>query len=84
MLLAGAAVTLGVTLVTLLFGHKVLKTPFAPLLGLMSGVQTQPACLSYAVNAAKSKAPSIAYSAVNPSAMIAKIMLATILASLLT
>ena len=48
MLAAGALITFGVTLATIFVGHKVLKIPFDALMGLVSGVQTQPACLAYA------------------------------------
>ena len=49
-------------------------------MGLMSGVQTQPACLAYASSmASPSEAPNLAYAAVYPAAMIAKIVLAQLL-----
>ena len=79
MLVAGAAVTLCVTLVSLLVGYKALKIPFASLLGLVSGIQTQPACLAYATREANSEAPNLTYAAVYPVAMIAKIILAQLL-----
>jgi putative transport protein len=80
MLAGGALITFGVTLGTLIFGHKVLKIPFDSLIGLMSGVQTQPACLAYASSMAlPSEAPNLAYAAVYPAAMIAKIVLAQLL-----
>jgi putative transport protein len=79
MLLAGAAVTLVVTLVSLVVGYKLLKIPFASLMGLVSGIQTQPACLAYATREANSDAPNLAYAAVYPVVMIAKIILAQLL-----
>jgi len=79
MLLAGAVVTMAVTLVSLLVGYKLLKIPFASLMGLVSGIQTQPACLAYATREAGSDAPNISYAAVYPVAMIAKIILAQLL-----
>ena len=80
MLLAGAAITLTVTAVSLVVGYKLLKIPYASLMGLVSGVQTQPACLAYATGEAKSDAPNLSYAAVYPVAMIAKIILAQLLA----
>ena len=77
-LLAGAVVTFVVTLTTLLVGRK-LGIRFDALLGLASGVQTQPACLAYADAMAHSDVPSVAYAAVYPAAMIAKILLAQLL-----
>jgi len=40
MLLAGAAITLAVTVVSLVVGYKLLKIPFASLMGLVAGIQT--------------------------------------------
>jgi putative transport protein len=79
MLLAGAAITFAVTLVSLLVGYKLLKIPFASLMGLVSGIQTQPACLAYATREANSDAPNLSYAAVYPIATIAKIILAQLL-----
>ena len=79
MLLAGAVVTLVVTEVSLVVGYKWLKIPFASLMGLVSGIQTQPACLAYATREANSDAPNLSYAAVYPVATIAKIILAQLL-----
>lgn len=79
MLLAGAVITLAVTLVSLAVGYKLLKIPFGPLMGLVAGIQTQPACLAYATREADSDAPNLTYAAVYPVAMIAKIILAQLL-----
>jgi putative transport protein len=62
--LAAVPVTLVVTQVSVVVGYKLLKTPFASLMGLVSGIQTQPACLAYATREADSDAPSVAYAAV--------------------
>jgi putative transport protein len=78
LLLAGAAVTFVVTLVTLILGRR-LGIPFHSLLGLSSGVQTQPACLAYADGLARSDVPSVSYAAVFPTAMIVKILIAQLL-----
>jgi putative transport protein len=79
MLLAGAAVTLIVTQVSLVVGYKLLKIPFASLMGLVSGIQTQPACLAYATREANSEAPNSTYAAVYPVVTIAKIIVAQLL-----
>ena len=50
-------------------------------MGLVSGVQTQPACLAFATNMAKSDSPNVAYAGVCPVAMVLKIVLAQILVS---
>lgn len=79
MLLAGAAITFTVTLTVLWVGYRFLRIPFDALLGLASGVQTQPACLAFASDVTKSEAPNVAYASVYPVAMIAKIILAQLL-----
>jgi putative transport protein len=78
LLLAGAVVTFVATLATLLVGRQ-LGIRFDSLLGLASGVQTQPACLAYADGLARSDVPSVAYAAVYPTAMIVKIRVAQLL-----
>lgn len=81
LLVAGAVVTFSVTIVTLIAGYKFLKIPYDALMGLISGVQTQPACLAFAANAARTDRPNLAYASVYPTAMIAKIVLAQLLAT---
>jgi putative transport protein len=72
-------VTFVVTLATLVAGRQFLGVRFDALLGLASGVQTQPACLAYADGLARSDVPSVAYAAVYPTAMIVKIRVAQLL-----
>ncbi len=79
MLLAGAVVTLVVTEIALVVGYKCLKIPFPSLMGLVSGIQTQPACLAYATREANSDAPNLSYAAVYPVTTIAKIILAQLM-----
>lgn len=77
----GAVVTFGVTLATMIVGYKALGIPYDTLMGLMSGIQTQPACLAYATDQSRSEAPNVAYASVYPVATIAKIVLAQLLAA---
>jgi putative transport protein len=79
LLAAGAAITFIMTLLTLGVGYKFLKIPFDSLIGLVSGLQTQPACLAFASNLSKSENTAIAYAGIYPAAMIAKILLAQLL-----
>jgi len=79
LLAAGAAITFAVTLLTLGIGYKLLKIPFDSLIGLVSGLQTQPACLAFAGNLSKSDNTNLAYASIYPAAMIAKIVLAQLL-----
>jgi putative transport protein len=74
MLLIGGAVTFILSLVSLIVGYKMLKIPYDSLMGMLSGIQTQPACLAYAVRESNSDVPNIAYAAVYPIAMITKII----------
>jgi len=80
LLLAGALITFTVTLVTLVIAHKWMKVPFNAVMGMVSGIQTQPVALAYAVQSADSDAPNLAYAGVYPIAMIVKILLAQLLA----
>jgi putative transport protein len=79
LLLAAAGVTFVVTLATLVIGRHLLGLRFDALLGMASGVQTQPACLAYADAFARSDVPSVSYAAVFPTAMMVKILLAQLL-----
>lgn len=82
-LLAGAGITLSVAAATLFFGHKVLRMPFDFVTGVMSGIQTQPACLAFAAGQAKNDRPNVGYASVYPASTIAKIVLAQLLVTLL-
>jgi putative transport protein len=79
MLLTGGAVTIALSFMALIVGYKLLKIPFDSLMGMLSGIQTQPACLAYAVRESNSDVPNIGYAAVYPIAMISKIILAQFL-----
>ncbi len=81
LLLAGAVITFSVTLVTMIAAHRFFKMPFDAVMGMMSGIQTQPAALAFASNQTRSDTANIAYAGVYPAATIAKIVLAQILAS---
>jgi putative transport protein len=76
----GAVITAVVTLTALTIGTKVLRLSYAAAMGLMSGIQTQPACLAYAVEHAGADTPNVWYAAVYPVSMITKIVLAQVLA----
>jgi putative transport protein len=80
---AAAIITTFVTILTLLVGYKYLKLPMAAVMGMMSGIQTQPACLAYANQQTDNDLPNIWYTTVYPAAMVAKIILAQIIVSIL-
>ncbi len=84
LLAAGTIITLTVSFGLLLIGHKVFKIPMSLLIGMLAGLQTQPAVLSFANQQTKNDLPNIGYTTVYPVAMIGKIVLAQVLWSLLS
>ena len=60
-----------------------LKLSTAEVMGFVSGIQTQPACLAYASKKTSTNAADVWYSAVYPVAMITKIILVQLLVYLL-
>ena len=82
--LAGAAVTFTLAFATLFIGYKVLKIPFALLVGMLSALQTQPAVLSFGQEQAENDLPNVGYALLFPVATIVKIFYAQILLTLLS
>ena len=76
---AGTVVTFAVALTTLILGYKVLGMPFDTVMGITSGIHTEPASLTYAANLTHNDRPNTGYTTVYPIAMIAKIVLAQLL-----
>ncbi len=81
--LAGAVITCATAFITLFIGYKLLKIPMSIMTGILSGQQTQPAALGFALEQAHNELPNIGYATVYPLATIAKIVLAELLLSLL-
>ena len=81
--LAGMVVTLVTAFTTLWVGYKILKIPFGLLIGMLSGVQTQPAVLGFALEQADNDLPNIGYALVFPVTTITKILVAQLLLVLL-
>lgn len=81
---AGAIITCVTALVMLWLGRRVLKIPMSILIGMLAGLQTQPAVLGFAIEQAGSDVPNIGYATVYPIATIAKILLAQLLLTLLS
>jgi len=79
----GALVTTLVAVATIFLGYRVLRLPLAAVMGLLSGMQTQPACLAYANQQTDSDQPNVWYSTVYPTAMVVKIVLAQVLVTTL-
>lgn len=82
-LAAGALMTITTAMLMLWIGHKILKIPMSLLIGMLAGLQTQPAVLAYALEQTDNDIPNLGYTTVFPIAMMAKILLAQILAALL-
>jgi len=78
---AGALITSFVSVSTIVYAYKHLKLPMSAVMGMMSGIQTQPACLAYANQLSDSDLPNLWYATVQPASMIAKIALAQIVVS---
>lgn len=81
--LAGAIITCVTALLTLWIGYKLFHIPMSLLTGMLSGLHTQPAVLSYAIEQSKNDVPNIGYAMVFPVATITKILLAQMLLLLL-
>lgn len=79
----GAIITVVFSLLTLIIGYKVLKIPFGQVAGMISGLQTHPAVLTYVSDHTKNELPSMGYTSVYPMAMVAKIVSAQVLLFLL-
>lgn len=77
--IGGALITIPVALLTLFIGYELLKIPFSLLIGMLAGLQTQPAVLAFANEQTGNEAPNIGYAMVFPTAMVVKIILAQIL-----
>lgn len=83
-LAAGAVVTTVTAMLTLWAGYKLLKVPMGLLVGILAGLQTQPAVLGFGLEQTRNDLPNIGYASVFPIAMILKILLAQALLVMLT
>jgi putative transport protein len=80
----GALITCLTATVLLWIGHRLLRIPMSLLIGMLAGLQTNPAVLSFANTQTKNDLPNIGYATVYPVAMIGKIVLAQIVLVVLT
>lgn len=81
--LGGAAITFILAMLTLFIGYKIMKIPMGLLVGMLSGLQTQPALLGFSLAQAKNELPNQGYASVYPLALITKIILAQVLLAVL-
>ena len=80
---AGALITSFVAVAAIIAGYKYMKLPMSAVMGVVSGMHTQPACLAYANQQAANELPNVWYASVYPASMIAKIILAQVIVSIL-
>ncbi|MEW6745174.1 MAG: TrkA C-terminal domain-containing protein [Planctomycetota bacterium] len=73
---AGAIVTCGAALAALVVGRRLFKIPMGVLIGMVAGMQTQPAVLGFALAQSRDESPNIGYAVVFPLATIVKVVLA--------
>ena len=77
--LGGLLITCATATVALIIGHKVMKIPFSLLIGMVSGMQTQPALLTFSAQQTGNEVPNMGYASVYPVAMVLKIVLAQVI-----
>jgi putative transport protein len=78
---AGAVLTTAVTVGGMLVGYKYMNLSMATVLGIVSAVGTQPACLQYANQQSQNEQANVSYATVYPASMIVKIILAQVIVS---
>ncbi len=81
--IAGALITFICSTLTLWIGYKFLKIPMGMVIGMVGGLQTQPAVLGFTVEQANNELPNTGYASVYPMAIIAKIIIAQLIVMLL-
>ena len=79
LILLGAVVTLFTAGLTILVARLVFKMPYNLMMGMMSALHTQPACLAFANEKDASGAANISYATVFPTPMLVKILLAQLI-----
>lgn len=77
--LAGTLITCITVLLGLWIGYKLFKIPMGVLTGIVAGMQTQPAVLSFSLEQSRNDLPNLGYATVYPVAIITKILLAQVL-----
>ncbi len=82
--IAGAMITTLTALATLLIGYRLLKIPMSLLIGLLAGLQTQPAVLGFALEQTENDLPNLGYASMFALAVIVKIIVAQLLVAFLS
>ncbi len=81
--IAGAIITTLTALATLWIGYRLLKIPMSLLIGLLAGLQTQPAVLGFALEQTGNDLPNLGYASMFALAVIVKIIVAQLLVAFL-
>ncbi len=81
--LGGVIITTAAAVLCLVVGYKLFKIPGSLLIGMLAGMETQPAILGYAAEQTGNEIPNLGYTTVYPMAMIVKILIAQLLVMLL-
>ena len=79
MVVAGASISLVSAVLTVVVAHRILRVPLSVVVGMVAGIQTQPAVLAYALEKTGRDLPNVGYASVFPIAMISKILLAQLI-----
>ncbi|MBI1279005.1 MAG: transporter [Anaerolineaceae bacterium] len=79
----GAVIVFVVSTLTLWIGYKLLKIPMGMVIGMLAGLQTQPAVLGFTLEQADNDLPNAGYASVYPLAIIVKIIMAQLIVMLL-
>lgn len=81
--LGGLTITVGMALLLLFAGYKLLRIPYGTLIGMLAAFGTQPAVLGFALEQTGDERPNAGYAAVYPVALIVKIICAQLVLTLL-
>jgi putative transport protein len=81
--IAGTVITTLTALATLWIGYRLLKISMSLLIGLLAGLQTQPAVLGFALEQTGNDLPNLGYARMFALAVIVKIILAQLLVAFL-
>lgn len=79
----GLLLTVLTAATALIVGHKLLKVPMSMMLGVLSGLHTQPAVLAFSTEQAKNELVNLGYATVYPMATVAKIVAAQLIVAFL-
>lgn len=82
-LLSGALLTVSAAVSALVIGYKLLRILMGRLIGIVSGIHTQPAALAFANEHTNNDLPNLGYTTVFPLVTIVKIFIAQLLVALL-